>query len=214
MPLCKDKTKPSVSPNGVGLISEASSLNERNVSHEQHWNCLKKKHKDLGDQHNEFVDLDSISIDIAIFGDGVTSFTMPLTELAQVNDIIGDDMFDDCITSPNPANMMKNSQPLLDDVKAQVTNKDPSTKLNLPHSEKHVASNLEPQEAIPNFKLSYVSGMWHTLWIREVDVIDVSPLEVLSENFFKKHGDYDVSRLSISQNMTRDAHQELISAVK
>ncbi|KAJ8569663.1 hypothetical protein K7X08_006240 [Anisodus acutangulus] len=116
VPLCKDKTKPFVSPNGVGIISEASSSNERNVCQEQHWKRLKKKHKDLGDQHNEFVDLDYISIDTAIFGDGATSLTMPLTELAQ-----------------------------------------------------HVASNLEPQEAIPNFKLSYISGMWCTLceWITQ-----------------------------------------------
>ncbi|KAK4364297.1 hypothetical protein RND71_015655 [Anisodus tanguticus] len=69
-PLCKDKTKPSVSPNEVGITSAASSSNESNVSREQHWRRLKKKPKDLGYQNNDFVDLDSISIDTAVFGDG------------------------------------------------------------------------------------------------------------------------------------------------
>ncbi|KAJ8554183.1 hypothetical protein K7X08_024861 [Anisodus acutangulus] len=83
VPLCKEKSKPFVSPNGLGITSATSSSNESNVSQEQHWKHLKKKHKDLGDQHNEFVDLDSISIDTAIFGDGVAASTMPLTEYAQ-----------------------------------------------------------------------------------------------------------------------------------
>ncbi|KAG5631250.1 hypothetical protein H5410_002967, partial [Solanum commersonii] len=41
-----------------------------------------KKPKDLNDQHCEFDELHSISIDIAIFKDGATSSTMPLNELA------------------------------------------------------------------------------------------------------------------------------------
>ncbi|MCD9638738.1 hypothetical protein HAX54_022877, partial [Datura stramonium] len=33
---------------------------------------------------------------------------------------------------------------------------------------------------------------------------------VLLDDFFKKYGDYDVARLSTSQKITRDSHQELI----
>ncbi|KAH0713629.1 hypothetical protein KY289_009588 [Solanum tuberosum] len=35
--------------------------------------------------------------------------------------------------------------------------------------------------------------------------------QVLLEEFFKKHRDYDVARLSTSQKITRDSHQELLS---
>ncbi|KAJ8534983.1 hypothetical protein K7X08_016711 [Anisodus acutangulus] len=81
--LCMDKTKASVSPNEVGITSATSSSNESNISQEQHWKRLKKKPKDLDDQNNEFVYLDSISIDTAIFGDGAAGSTMPLTKYAQ-----------------------------------------------------------------------------------------------------------------------------------
>ncbi|KAH0781636.1 hypothetical protein KY290_001234 [Solanum tuberosum] len=96
-----------------------------------------------------------------------------------------------------------------------------------------IASNFEPQKTISSFKLSYISGMWCTLCecitqfsvespenlkeleagvalnlkgLREVNIINLSPLEVLLEDFFKKHRDYDVARLSTSQKITRDSH--------
>ncbi|XP_027769716.1 uncharacterized protein LOC114075560 [Solanum pennellii] len=88
------------------------------------------------------------------------------------------------------------------------------------------ASNFESPKIISGFKLSYVSGMWRTLCecitqfsfessenlkeleigfasilngLREVDFINLNPLEVLLEDFLKKHRDYDVARLSTSQ---------------
>ncbi|KAK6777442.1 hypothetical protein RDI58_024159 [Solanum bulbocastanum] len=50
--------------------------------------------------------------------------------------------------------------------------------------------------------------------LREVNIINLSPLEVLLEDFFKKHRDYDVARLSTSRKITRDSHQELLSAAQ
>ncbi|MCE0481826.1 hypothetical protein HAX54_039909 [Datura stramonium] len=81
MPVCSGISKPPISLNGDGITSVASSSNESNVSQEQHWKSLKKKLKDLSDQHFEFADLDFISIDTANFEDGATDSTMPLTEL-------------------------------------------------------------------------------------------------------------------------------------
>ncbi|KAK4364218.1 hypothetical protein RND71_015576 [Anisodus tanguticus] len=134
VPFCKEKSKPSVSPNRHRITSSTFSSNESNVSQEQHRKHLKKKHKDLGDLHNEFIDLNSISIDTAIFGDSVAASTMLLTELEQQlglgdmsSDIFGDAMLEDCITSMYPSNMVKSSHPSLDNVKSQATNKDPST---------------------------------------------------------------------------------------
>ncbi|KAK4716572.1 hypothetical protein R3W88_014910 [Solanum pinnatisectum] len=104
-----------------------------------------------------------------------------------------------------------------------------------------IASNFEPQKTISSFKLSYISGMWRTLCecitqfsvessenlkeleasvamilkgLREVNIINLSPSEVLLEDFFKKYRDYDVARLSTSQKITRDSHQELLSAAQ
>ncbi|KAH0725028.1 hypothetical protein KY284_000893 [Solanum tuberosum] len=51
--------------------------------------------------------------------------------------------------------------------------------------------------------------------LREVNIINLSPLEVLLEDFFfKKHRDYDVVRLFSSQKITRDSYQELLSAAQ
>ncbi|MCD9646308.1 hypothetical protein HAX54_036039 [Datura stramonium] len=82
MPFCSGTSKPPISLNGDGITSVAYSLNESNVNQEQYWKRLKKKSKNLSNQHYEFADLDSISIDAAIFEDGVVGSTMPLTELA------------------------------------------------------------------------------------------------------------------------------------
>uniref|UniRef100_A0A3Q7H875 Uncharacterized protein n=1 Tax=Solanum lycopersicum TaxID=4081 RepID=A0A3Q7H875_SOLLC len=99
------------------------------------------------------------------------------------------------------------------------------------------AFNFESPKTISSFKLSYVSGMWRTLCecitqfsveslenlkeleigvasilngLREVYIINLNPLEVLLEDYFKKHRDYDVARPSTSQKITRDSHQELL----
>lgn len=48
--------------------------------------------------------------------------------------------------------------------------------------------------------------------LREVNIVNLSPLEALFEEFFKKHGAYDFARLSTSQKITRDSHQELLFA--
>ncbi|KAH0764904.1 hypothetical protein KY285_000775 [Solanum tuberosum] len=79
-----------------------------------------------------------------------------------------------------------------------------------------IASNVEPQKTISRFKLSYISGMWRTLCecitefsvessenlkeleagvalilkvLREVNIVNLSPLEVLLEDSFKNHRD-------------------------
>ncbi|KAK4707006.1 hypothetical protein R3W88_033445 [Solanum pinnatisectum] len=94
----------------------------------------------------EFTELDSISIDIVIFEDGIVGSTMPLTELAH--------------------------QPL----EAGVV---------LIHK-----------------------------GFRKLTSSNLSPLKVLLEDFFKKHGDYDATRLSTPQKVTKDSHQELFSATQ
>ncbi|MCD9639445.1 hypothetical protein HAX54_023996 [Datura stramonium] len=53
-----------------------------------------------------------------------------------------------------------------------------------------------------------LKGLW------EVNIIDLSPLEVLFEDFFKNRGDYDATRFSISHKITRDSHQEFLSAAQ
>ncbi|MCD9561086.1 hypothetical protein HAX54_020046 [Datura stramonium] len=50
--------------------------------------------------------------------------------------------------------------------------------------------------------------------LREVNIIDLSPLEILLEDVFKKCGDYDVARLSTSLKITRNSHQEFLSAAQ
>ncbi|KAH0765303.1 hypothetical protein KY290_001262 [Solanum tuberosum] len=104
-----------------------------------------------------------------------------------------------------------------------------------------IAFNFEPQRTISSFNLSYISGMWRTLCecitqfsvessenlkelvagvamilkgLRGVNIINLSPLEVLLEEFFKKNRDYDAARLSTSQKITRDSHQELLSTAQ
>ncbi|MCD7445856.1 hypothetical protein HAX54_015580 [Datura stramonium] len=141
------------------------------------------------------------------------------------------DVFEDCITSLNPINMAKNPHLPLDEVKGQVTNESPSTKLTFPSSENVELSepNLatDAEEGANQIRCSNtskdlsseslkllekgVSLILKGLW--EVIIIDLSPLEVLLEDFFKR-GDYDAVRLSTSQKITRDSHQELLSAIQ
>ncbi|KAH0722598.1 hypothetical protein KY290_005250 [Solanum tuberosum] len=279
-PYCSNTSKMSISLHEIDIsTSAASSSNESNVSQELHWKRLKKKPKDLNTQQCEFAELDSISIDTAIFEDGAAGSTMPLTELAHqlgLGDIPSDvDVFEDCITSSNSLNVAKSSHLPLVEVKSQAANEIQLTKSMAPFSKKvetsqnisttnvevaetsqigcsdvskdlvrlllRIASNFEPQKTISSFKLSYISGMWRTLFecitqfsvessenlkeleagvalilkgLREVNIINVSPLEVLLEDFFKKHRDYDVARLSTSQKITRYSHQELLSVAQ
>ncbi|KAF3661326.1 hypothetical protein FXO37_12975 [Capsicum annuum] len=300
VPFCSDTSKPLVSLNGVAIDSTASSSNESTAVQEPRWKCLKKKYKDLSDQHREFADLDFISIDTAIFEDGISGSTMPLAKLAhQViitslisqlaslldsnfsffllglldvsSNIFGDDVFgEDCVAILIPSSVLKSPNLSLDNAMTQATNKDPLAKLsenvesfqnilttnmvteendnrpfNVPKDLvrplQWIALNFETQKAISIFKLSYVSGLWRTLCacitrfsiessenlielekgvalilkgLQEVNVVDLSSLEVLLADFFKKHRNYDVVKLSSSQKITRDAHQELLSVAK
>ncbi|PHT54685.1 hypothetical protein CQW23_03171 [Capsicum baccatum] len=194
--LCSDAFKPPVLLKVASITSAASSFNQRNASQEPHYKHLKKKYKDLSDQHCEFANLDFISIDATIFEDGVSGSTMPLADLLQqlglvdiYSNIFGDDIFgEDCVTSPNPSNMLKSHNLSLDNAKTQATKKGPSTKLsknvelfqnvlttntvagenNNRHSNvskelvwplQLIASDFEPQKAISAFKLSYISGL-------------------------------------------------------
>ncbi|KAG5619644.1 hypothetical protein H5410_004862 [Solanum commersonii] len=128
---CRNTSKASISLHEFGFSTSAIfRSNESNVSQDQHWKCLMKKHKDLNDQHCEFAELDSISIDTAIFEDGA-GYAMPLVELT--HQCLGD-----------------------------------------------ISSDVD----------------------------------VLLEDLFKKHGDYDAVRLSTSQKVTRYSHQELLSAAQ
>ncbi|KAK4364296.1 hypothetical protein RND71_015654 [Anisodus tanguticus] len=101
------------------------------------------------------------------------------------------------------------SQPALtNEVKAGVNQvKCPNVPKNVVRPLQHVASNFDPQELEKDVA-------WILKGNQEVDVTDITPLDVLFEKFFKKHGDYDVVRSSTSQKMTRDSHQELLSAEK
>ncbi|KAH0743195.1 hypothetical protein KY290_031188 [Solanum tuberosum] len=225
-PSCSNTSKTSISLHEIGITtSAASSSNERNVRQELHWKRLKKKPKNLSNQQCEFAELDSISIDTAIFEDGAACSTMPLTELAHqgLGDIPCDvDVFENCITSLNSLNVVKSSHLPLAEVNSQVANEIQLTKLTVPFSEKAetsqniittnvgvgahqircsnvfkdlirpllgIAPNFEPQKTISSFKLSYISGMWRSLY-------------------------YDVARLSTSQKITRDSHQELLYAAQ
>ncbi|KAF3618196.1 hypothetical protein FXO37_34292 [Capsicum annuum] len=92
----------------------------------------------ISDQHREFADLDSISIDTIIVEDGVVGSTIPLADLAHQlglvdvsSNIFGDDVFgEDCVTSPNPSSVLKGPNLSLDNAMTQATNKDRSTKLS------------------------------------------------------------------------------------
>jgi len=82
-PPCSNTSKMSISLHEIDIsTSAASSSNESNVSQELHWKRLKKNPKDLNTQQCEFAELYSISIDTAIFEDGVAGSIVPLTELA------------------------------------------------------------------------------------------------------------------------------------
>ncbi|KAH0764903.1 hypothetical protein KY285_000774 [Solanum tuberosum] len=71
-PSCSNTSKTSILLHEIGISSSAtSSSSESNVNQELHWKRLKKKPKDLNNQQCEFAELDSISIDTAIFEDGM-----------------------------------------------------------------------------------------------------------------------------------------------
>ncbi|KAH0717403.1 hypothetical protein KY285_013434 [Solanum tuberosum] len=132
-PSCSNTSKTSISLHDIDISASAtSSCNESNVSQKLHWKRLKKKPKDLNTQQCEFAELDSISIDTAIFEDGVVGSTMPLMELAHqlgLGDIRSDvDVFEDCITSSNSLNVAKSSHLPLVEVKSQAANEIQLTK--------------------------------------------------------------------------------------
>ncbi|KAF3622175.1 hypothetical protein FXO38_31422 [Capsicum annuum] len=137
-PFMIDTSKPPISLKGVDIDSAASSSNESNASQEPHCKHLKKKHKDLSDQHREFADFDSRSIDTAIFEDVATGSIMLLADLEHLlgfvdvsSNIFGDDVFgEDCVTSLNPSSVLKSPNLSLDNTMTQPTNKDPSAKLS------------------------------------------------------------------------------------
>ncbi|KAH0746105.1 hypothetical protein KY285_007762 [Solanum tuberosum] len=114
-PSRSNTSKSSISLHEIGICnSAASSSNVSSVSQELHWKRLKKKPKELNNQQYEFTELDSISIDTAIFEDGDA----------------------DCITSPNSLNVVKSSHLPLVEVKSQAANEIQMTKLTVPFSEK------------------------------------------------------------------------------
>ncbi|KAH0645171.1 hypothetical protein KY284_033055 [Solanum tuberosum] len=145
---CSNTSKTSISLHEIDIsASAASSSNESNVSQELHWKRLKKKPKDLNTQQCEFAELDSISIDTAIFEDGAAGSTMPLTELAHqlgLGDIPNNvDVFEDCITSSNSLNMAKSSDLPLVEVKSQATNEIQLTRPMVPFSKKvEISQNI------------------------------------------------------------------------
>ncbi|XP_060168638.1 uncharacterized protein LOC132599332 isoform X2 [Lycium barbarum] len=97
------------------------------------------------------------------------------------------------------------------------------------------ASSFDPQGTIFRFKSTFVSEIWGALcgWItqfslgsldsfmvleasiastleelRKINIIDVSALEGLVENFFKAYAEYDSLK---SSKMTKELHQESLS---
>ncbi|PHT58504.1 hypothetical protein CQW23_00867 [Capsicum baccatum] len=130
VPFCSDASKPPVSLDGVAIGSAPFSSNESNASQEPHWKRLKKNHKDLSDQHREFADLDSISIDIAIFEDGAAGSAMTLGLVDVSSNIFGDDVFgEDFVTILNPLSVLKSPNLSLDNAMTQASYKDPPAKL-------------------------------------------------------------------------------------
>ncbi|KAG5606521.1 hypothetical protein H5410_028013 [Solanum commersonii] len=110
-------------------------------------------------------------------------------------------VFEECITSPNSLYVEKSSHLPLAEVKSQAANEIQLTKLMVPYSEK--------VETSQNNSTTNVEVGAH-----QIGCSDVSKDSVLLEDFFKKHGYFDVARLSTSQKITRDSHQELLSAAQ
>ncbi|MCD7459253.1 hypothetical protein HAX54_040453 [Datura stramonium] len=157
--------------------------------------------------------------------DSVAGSTMPLTELAHQGQVTNESPSTK-LTLP-PSKNIELSQPNLStNVEVRVNQiRCSNTSKDLVRHLQRIVSNFRSEEPISTFKLSYVFGMWHTLCecitqfyvesseslkelekgialilkgLREVNIIDLSPLDVLLEDFFKKHGDYDAARLFTS----------------
>ncbi|KAG5630502.1 hypothetical protein H5410_002219 [Solanum commersonii] len=154
------------------------------------------------------------------------------------------DVFEDCITSSNSLNVAKSSHLPLVEVKSQAANDIQLKKLMAPFSEKvetpqdisttdvwvvahqigcsDVSKDLIRPLCITEFSVEssenlkeLEAGVALILKVlREVNIVNLSPLEVLLEDSFKKHRDYHSERLSSSQKITRDSHQELLSAAQ
>ncbi|KAH0669923.1 hypothetical protein KY285_024062 [Solanum tuberosum] len=137
-----------------------------------------------------------------------TKFPLENGQSSGLEDIPSDvDVFEDCITSPNSLNVEKSSHLPLAKVKKQAANEIQLTKMMVPYSEKVETSQN-------NSTTNVEVGAHQIGWLREVNIINLSLLEVLLEDFFKKHGDFDAARLSTSQKITRDSHKELLSAAQ
>ncbi|XP_059288149.1 uncharacterized protein LOC132041452 [Lycium ferocissimum] len=215
-PPCNKKSRPSSLPIDVGNTIAASSSTESNTSGDRHWNRLERKSKESDDHHNEFADLDTISIGSDIHLDGDPNSMMGLEEVAEqlgfqkLDAMNAAEVVVDQIT--HPKTFRPSSQPL-----------QPS------------ASSFDPQGTIFRFKSTFVSEIWGALcgWItqfslgsldsfmvleasiastleelRKINIIDVSALEGLVENFFKAYAEYDSLK---SSKMTKELHQESLS---
>ncbi|PHU25533.1 hypothetical protein BC332_03865 [Capsicum chinense] len=175
----------------------------------------KRKHKDLSDQHHEFADLDSISIDTAVFEDGAAGSTMPFADLAHQLDLVdvssnifSDDVFgEDCFTSPNPSSVLKSPNLSLDNAMTQASNKDPLVKL---------PKNIESFQNVPTTDMVAEANDNRPSNVPKdlVNVVDFYSLEVLLTDIFKKYGGYDIAKFSGFQKITRNAHQELLSVMQ
>ncbi|PHU09681.1 hypothetical protein BC332_21541 [Capsicum chinense] len=169
VPFCSDASKPPVSLDGVTIGSATSSLNERNASQEPHWRRLKKKHKDLSDQHREFADLDSISIDTTIFEDGAAGSTMPLADLAhQIPNLSLNNAMTQASNKDQSVKLLENVEsfqnvPTTDMVIEGNDNRPSNAPKDLVRPLQQITPHFEPQKAISAFKLSYVSELWRTL---------------------------------------------------
>ncbi|KAK4737612.1 hypothetical protein R3W88_001309 [Solanum pinnatisectum] len=235
-PSCSNTSKTSISLHEIDIsTSAASSSNESNVSQELHWKRLKKNPKDLNTQQCEYAELDSISIDTAIFEDSAAGSTMPLIELAHqlgLGDIPSDvDVFEDCITSSNSLNVEKSSHLPPVKVKSQAANEIPLTKLMVPFSEK-----VETSQNISTTNVEVIETS--QIGCSDVSKDLVRPLLATASNFEpqKTISSFKLSYISgmwrslcecitqffveSSENLkeleadNKDSHQELLSAAQ
>ncbi|PHT59388.1 hypothetical protein CQW23_01751 [Capsicum baccatum] len=169
---------------------------------------IEDKHKHLRDQHCEFLDLDSISIDNAIFEDSVAGSTMALADLAHpwMEQIINVQM------SPMILFSLYNRVPKILNHKRlfRLSNCLIFLEYGVPCVTVLHNSPSSPQKP---------QGVGErccsdSLRVQEVNIIDLFSLEVLLYDFFNKHEDYDVAKFSSPQKITGDSHRELLSAAQ
>ncbi|OIT25364.1 hypothetical protein A4A49_26757 [Nicotiana attenuata] len=150
VPTNKEMTQASALLNEIVNVSVTSSSNESDISHDIHWSRSKKKAKDTS--HSEFADLDALSIDIGFFVEGDPSSTKPLSELEKrlgvdelYDDVLGGNMVEDCVTSPNSLSVAaKSPHTSFDGVEHHAANNAPLKDLSLP-KESHL---VLPEDAM------------------------------------------------------------------